>query len=110
MPLLEQLNPLAFRVSWNPPVGASSYESSTVYNISCQSVKRGIDSPPPITTEPGQTNTTVGNLAYGVIYNCSIIAQLSQIASEPAYFSIATMEIGIIINTQVTYVSQIILL
>ena len=54
MPLLEQLNPLAFRVSWNPPVGASSYESSTVYNISCQSVKRGIDSPPPITTEPGQ--------------------------------------------------------
>ena len=94
MPLLEQLNPLAYRVSWDPPNGADSSESSITYNVSCQSVIRGIDSPPLITTASGQTNTTVGNLAYGVTYNCSIIAQLSQIVSQPAHISIATVEIG----------------
>lgn len=94
-PMIEQLSPLTFQVSWDPPQGAGSSESSITYNISCQSVKRGIDSPPLIAPEPGQTIAPVGSLAYGVIYNCSIIAQLSQIISQPAYFSIATMEIGI---------------
>ena len=94
MPLIEQLNPLAFRASWDPPLGADSSESSITYNVSCLSMIRGIDSPPLITTAPGQTNATIGSLAYGVTYNCSIIAQLSQIVSQPAYISIATMEIG----------------
>ena len=94
MPLLEQLTPLAFRVSWDPPLGVDSSGSSTTYNISCQSLKRGIDSPPPVITEPGQTNTTLGNLDYGVTYNCSIVAQLPQILSQPEYISITTMEIG----------------
>ena len=94
MSSLEQLNPLAFQVSWNPPNGADSYKSSIIYSISCQSMIRGIDSPPPITTASGQTNAVVGNLAYGVTYNCSIIAQLSQIVSQPAYISIAATEIG----------------
>ena len=94
MPLLEQLNPLTYRVSWDPPLGADSSESSIAYNVSCLSVIRGIDSPPLIITAPGQTNVVVGNLAYGVTYNCSIIAQLSQILSQPAYISIATVEFG----------------
>ena len=94
MPSIEQLNPLAFQVSWDPPLGADSSESSIAYNVSCLSVIRGIDSPPLITAAPGQTNIVVGNLAYGVTYNCSVIAQLSQIVSQPAYISIATVEIG----------------
>ena len=93
MSLIEQLNPLTFRVSWDPPLGADSSESSIIYNVSCLSI-RGIDSPPFITTAPGQTNATIGSLAYGVTYNCSIIAHLTQIVSQPAYISIATMEIG----------------
>lgn len=97
MPLLVEqssVNQLAFQVSWSPPLGAGSSESSITYNVSCQSMIRGIVSPPPITTAPGRTNAVIGNLAYGVAYNCSIIVQLSQIVSPPAYISNTTMDIG----------------
>ena len=101
MPLLEQssTNPLVFRLSWDPPHGTGLLESSVAYNISCQSTLRGIDSPPPIITAPGQTNAVIGNLAYGVTYNCSIIAQLSQIVSQPAYISNTTVEIGMCLES-----------
>ena len=99
MPLHEQLNPLVFRVSWNPPIGAGFLESSIIYNVSCQSVIREIGSPPPTNTTPGQTNVTIRNLAYGVTYNCSIVAHLSEIVSQPAFVSITTTEIGTIFHT-----------
>ena len=96
MPQAEQLHPDVFQISWNAPIGTGQFDSSVVYELSCQSLITEIASPPPITTAPGQILVTVGNLSYGVTYNCSIQAHLQQIVSLPAYICITTMDIGVL--------------
>ena len=81
MPQVEEPHPVTYLVSWSAPIGAAQSGSSIIYEFACQSLITEIDSPLSVTTEPGQITVTVGNLSYGVTYNCSIHAHLPQIIS-----------------------------